>query len=73
MVIRDGDRGEVDFVELDAAYFFDGCSVGSWMFVHWFDRALTPLIIVSGVFTLFCFALMPLLKGIRKQKEDDQK
>ncbi|MBK7750506.1 MAG: hypothetical protein IPI39_25045 [Candidatus Obscuribacter sp.] len=47
--------------------------VGSWMFVHWFDRALTPLIIVSGVFTLFCFALMPLLKGIRKQKEDDQK
>lgn len=47
--------------------------VGSWMFVHWFDRALTPLIIVSGVFTLFCFALMPLLKGIRQQKEDDQK
>ena len=27
MVVRDGKRGEVGFVELDAAYFFDGCSV----------------------------------------------
>ena len=43
---------------------------GSWMFVHWFDRSLTPLIIVSGLFTLACFLLMPLLKGVRDSKED---
>jgi MFS family permease len=41
--------------------------VGSWMFVHWFDRNLTPLIMVSGVFTLACFALLPTLKGVRGQ------
>ena len=27
MVVRDGDRGEVGFVGLDAAYFLDGSSV----------------------------------------------
>jgi MFS family permease len=45
---------------------------GAWMFVHWFDRNLTPLIIVSGVFTLFCFLLMPTLKAVRGQKAEDE-
>jgi len=40
--------------------------VGSWMFVHWFDRQLPPLIIVSGVSTLLCFLLLPTLKDLRK-------
>lgn len=44
---------------------------GAWMFVHWFDRNLTPLIIVSGVFTLLCFLLMPTLKAVRGQKAED--
>ncbi|MBL8086083.1 MAG: MFS transporter, partial [Candidatus Obscuribacter sp.] len=43
--------------------------VGSWMFVHWFDRSLSPLIIVSGVFTLACFLLVPLLKGVSDDAE----
>lgn len=43
--------------------------VGSWMFVHWFDRSLSPLIIVSGVFTLACFLLMPLLRGVKADGE----
>ncbi|HMY04619.1 MAG TPA: hypothetical protein PKA48_14745, partial [Candidatus Obscuribacter sp.] len=43
--------------------------VGSWMFVHWFDRSLSPLIIVSGVFTLACFLLVPLLKGVNDDAE----
>ena len=45
---------------------------GAWMFVHWFDRNLTPLIIVSGVFTLLCFLLMPTLKAVRGQKAEDE-
>lgn len=45
---------------------------GAWMFVHWFDRSLTPLIIVSGVFTLFCFFLLPTLKTVRNQKAEDE-
>jgi len=40
---------------------------GAWMFVHWFNRQLTPLIIVSGVFTLLCFTLLPTLRAVRSQ------
>lgn len=41
--------------------------VGAWMYVHWFDRHLSPLIIVSGLFTLLCFALLPILKSVRSE------
>jgi MFS family permease len=37
---------------------------GSWMFVNWFDRSLVPLILLSAATTLFCFVLLPTLKGL---------
>ena len=38
---------------------------GSWMLVNWFEGYLPPLIILSGTATLFCFFLLPALKGLR--------
>lgn len=47
--------------------------MGAWMYVHWFDRHLSPLIIVSGVFTLFCFALLPTLRSVRGEGAEGDK
>jgi hypothetical protein len=38
---------------------------GSWMLINWFEGYLPPLIILSGAATLFCFFLLPDLKGLR--------
>ena len=35
--------------------------VGSFLFEHWFQHALAPLVIVSSAFTAFAFVLLPLL------------
>ena len=35
--------------------------IGAYMFEHWFNRGLAPLIIVSAAFTALIFVLVPLL------------
>jgi MFS family permease len=35
--------------------------IGAYMFEHWFNRGLAPLIVVSAAFTLLIFVLVPLL------------
>lgn len=39
--------------------------IGSWMLVNWFEGYLPPLIILSGIATLFCLLLLPDLKESR--------
>jgi predicted MFS family arabinose efflux permease len=35
--------------------------IGAYMFEHWFNRGLAPLIVVSAAFTALIFVLVPLL------------
>lgn len=45
--------------------------IGSWLYVSVLDKQLDTLIIISAVFTGFCFALMPILKAVPKESEKD--
>ena len=45
--------------------------IGAWMFVHWFAESLTPLIWVSAAFTFACLFLLPLLRGVKSEAEEN--
>jgi MFS family permease len=43
-------------------------NVGSFLYIHVFDKSLTPLVLVSAAFTAFAFVLVPLLRlGDKRQ------
>jgi MFS family permease len=45
-------------------------NIGAYMYVHWFNHVLTPLILVSAAVTGLCFVLVPVLRlGNRRPGE----
>lgn len=42
---------------------------GAWLYEHSFDKSLTPLIMVSAVFTLLCFVIIPFLPKMEEKRE----
>jgi energy-converting hydrogenase Eha subunit E len=47
--------------------------IGACLYVDYFDRDLTLLILISAAFILSCFLLFPLLRTVFKASEQEPK